>query len=71
MVIDNGEGDRDIHRTWEKITELPSNGFCNEQRNDFKPTLCFGLDHWRPRFDGVMKCERKRRKGSEMGENFG
>ena len=70
MVIDNGEGDRDIHRTWEKITELPSNGFCNEQRNDFQPTLCFDLDHWRPRFDGVMQCERKWREGSEKGEKF-
>ena len=64
---------------------MPTNGFCNEQRNDikptsvqtqvkrkdFKPTSCFGLDRWRPRFDEVMKCERKRRKGSEKGENFG
>ena len=50
---------------------MPSNGFCNGQRNDFKPTSCFGLDRWRPRFDGVMKCERKQREGSEKGENFG
>ena len=64
---------------------MPSNGFCNGQRNDFKPTSvqtqvkrndfkptsCFSLDRWRPRFDGVMKCERKRREGSEKGENFG
>ena len=70
MVIDNGEGDRDIHRTQEKITEMPSNGFCNGQRNDVKPTLCFGLDCWRPRFDGVMKCERKRREGSEKEGKF-
>ena len=85
MVIDNKEGDRDIHHTQEKIVEMPSNGFCNGQRNDFKPTSvqtqvkrkdfkptsCFGLDRWRPRFDEVMKCERKRREGSEKGENFG
>ena len=71
MVIDNKEGDRDIHCTQEKITEMPSNGFCNERRNDFKPTSCFGLDRWRPRFDGVMKCERKQREGSGKGENFG
>ena len=85
MVIDNREGDRDIHRTQEKITEMPSNGSCNGQRNDIKPTLvqtqvkrndfkptsCFSLDRWRLRFDGVMKCERKWRKGSEKGENFG
>ena len=64
---------------------MPSNGFCNGQRNDFKPTSvqtqvkrndfkptsCFGLDRWRSRFDGVMKCERKKREGSEKGENFG
>ena len=37
MVIDDGEGDRDI-RTWEKIIELCSNGLCDGQRNDFKPT---------------------------------
>ena len=63
---------------------MPSNGFCKGQRNDFKPTLvqtqvkrndfkptsCFGLDRWRPRFDGVMKCERKRREGSKKGEKF-
>ena len=34
MVIDNGEGDRDIHRTWEKITEMTSNGFCNGQSSN-------------------------------------
>ena len=37
MVIDNGVGDRDIHHTWEKITEMPSNSFCNGQRNDLNP----------------------------------
>ena len=30
MVIDNGEGDRDI-RTWEKITELCSNVFATDR----------------------------------------
>ena len=49
---------------------MPSNGFCNGQRNDFKPTLSFGLDCWRPRFDGVMKCERKHREGSEKEGKF-
>ena len=34
MVIDNGEGDRDIHRTWKKITEMTSNGFCNGQSSN-------------------------------------
>ena len=31
MVIDNGEGDRDIHHTWEKITEMTSNGFTTDR----------------------------------------
>ena len=82
MVIDNdGEGDRDIHRTWEKITEMTSNGFCNGQSSnslfrfrfrcrEIGWVSCFGLDRWRPRFDGVMKCERKRREGSEKEGKF-
>ena len=56
MVIDNGEGDRDIHHTWEKITEMTSNGFCNGQSSnllfrfrfrckEISWVSCFGLDH--------------------------
>ena len=31
MVIDNKEGDRDIHCTQEKIIEMPSNGFATDR----------------------------------------
>ena len=37
MVIDNGEGDRDIH-TWEKITNYVQMVFATDRCKFFKPT---------------------------------
>ena len=83
MVIDNGEGDRDIHHTWEKITEMTSNGFTTDRAltrysdsdsdSDAEKSAGFRasvqITGGRDLME-QMKCERKRREGSGKEGNF-